>query len=111
MRYLDVNHVYCDWMFAFFLLGWFVTRHFCFMIVIWSTIFDLPRLIPFRWEPENGFYVSNASIDTFIVCLVALQVCPYYPALVALADPNYTDHPDPLVLDYLSDRLESRRHW
>jgi len=74
IRYVEYSQLLCDTIFGGFLLSWVVTRHVLFIIVIWSTYRDCPRLIPFDWAPERGHYMNKSSWITFCVSLSALQV-------------------------------------
>lgn len=64
----------CDIVFGLFMVGWLITRHILFMLVIVSTYVDLPLRIPFRWDPANGHYATNNIYIGFLVLLIVLQV-------------------------------------
>jgi hypothetical protein len=70
----------CDIVFGLFMVGWLITRHILFMLVIVSTYVDLPLRIPFRWDPANGHYATNNIYIGFLVLLIVLQV-RYAPSL------------------------------
>lgn len=63
-----------DATFAVFLLSWIATRHVLYGILLWSVIFELPRLVPYDWRPRDGYFNSYASLRTFWALLIALQV-------------------------------------
>ncbi|KZT62254.1 longevity assurance proteins LAG1/LAC1 [Calocera cornea HHB12733] len=62
-----------DVAFVFFLISWFITRHVLFGAVIYSVYRDLPILVPYRWSPSTGLYLSRNAHIGFITLLVALQ--------------------------------------
>jgi len=64
----------CDILFGLFMVSWLITRHILFMLVIVSTYVDLPRLVPFKWDPANGHYITNNIYINFLVLLSGLQV-------------------------------------
>ncbi|TFK43584.1 TLC domain-containing protein [Crucibulum laeve] len=73
LRYINYQTT-CDLTFAWFLVSWFVTRHFLFVFAIKSTIMDCPVFIPFDWAPERGYYLTQQSHLLFCVLLVSLQI-------------------------------------
>lgn len=73
LKYLGLSTL-CDTTFVLFMVSWFITRHFFFVLVIKSTIFEAPRLIPFVWDPEPGHYMPRRVHYTFSALLVVLQV-------------------------------------
>ncbi len=77
LRYLEVTQVVCDTLFAWFMLSWFVTRHVLFNFVIRSSLYDLPRLVTYRWDPPSGHFMTSGGYVMFNVCLCTLQVCKY----------------------------------
>lgn len=56
------------------MLSWLVTRHGLFIIAIYSTCFDLPRIVPFEWAPERGHYFTENTWRMFAALLCSLQV-------------------------------------
>ncbi|KAF9263459.1 longevity assurance proteins LAG1/LAC1 [Marasmius fiardii PR-910] len=74
IRYLALPQIYCDATFVWWLISWVVTRHLLFAIVIWSAMFDGPRLHPWKWDPASGYYFSKGAWGMFISCLLALEV-------------------------------------
>ncbi|KAF8076331.1 TLC domain-containing protein [Lyophyllum atratum] len=74
IRYIEISQLACDLTFAFFLISWLITRHFLFLFVIFSTYYDLPRLVPFRWSVEEGLYLTKTAWLFFVSALSALQV-------------------------------------
>ena len=44
------------------------------MLVIVSTFFDLPRYLPYKWDPANGHYATNNIYIGFLVLMGLLQV-------------------------------------
>jgi very-long-chain ceramide synthase len=79
IKYIDISQTLCDFTFGCFLLSWLLTRHVAFIRVIWSAIFDVPKVLPFVWDPETGSYLTYGSLMMFILCLLALQVsCALY---------------------------------
>jgi len=73
LNYLGASTA-CDAMFGLFMVLWIVTRHFLFVKLIYSTMFDLPKWIPPRWEPEVGYYFTENVHRVFVVLLIGLQV-------------------------------------
>lgn len=61
-------------MFAIFIVAWIITRHVLYPILLWSVIFELPRLVPYDWRPRDGYFNSFASHHAFCGLLLALQV-------------------------------------
>ncbi|KAH8830787.1 TLC domain-containing protein [Flagelloscypha sp. PMI_526] len=57
-KYIGLPHQISDWVFAVFMLSWFVTRHIFYNLVLWSTIFDLPKFIDLEWKPEIGKFLT-----------------------------------------------------
>lgn len=53
IRYIDISQLACDLTFACFLVSWLVTRHFLFLFVIYSTVVDLPKHVPFLLNTEQ----------------------------------------------------------
>lgn len=76
IRYLRVWQLATDVLFGWFMVSWFVTRHVLFMLVIWSTIYDIRKYIPTLWDPAQGFYLTASALSAFIAMLLALQVSP-----------------------------------
>lgn len=74
LRYLD-HSTLCDVTFVWFMVSWFVTRHVLFVCVILkSTWYDCPRLIPFEWDPIRQRYLTETAWIIFMALLSALQV-------------------------------------
>lgn len=65
----------CDIVFGLFMVAWLVTRHILFMLVITSIYMDMPKRSALRWDPPNGYYVSNNIYIAFVVLMALLQVC------------------------------------
>ncbi|KIK65318.1 hypothetical protein GYMLUDRAFT_38766 [Collybiopsis luxurians FD-317 M1] len=74
LRYLNLPQIFPDVTFGVFMVSWFVTRHIYFVIAIKSVIFDLPRFVPFDWDPEHGYYLTKGSHAMFILCMLALEI-------------------------------------
>ncbi|KAF5393783.1 hypothetical protein D9757_000071 [Collybiopsis confluens] len=74
LRYLNLPKIFPDLTFGVFMVSWFITRHVLFVIAIKSTIFDLPRNIPYIWDPERGLYLTKGSHTMFILCMLALEI-------------------------------------
>lgn len=74
IRYIDISQLACDLTFAWFLVSWLVTRHFLFLFVIFSTVFQLPKHVPFILNPERGYYLTKSAYVAFCIMLGALQV-------------------------------------
>lgn len=73
LRYIEVSQLATDAVFGWFLLSWLVTRHFLFVLVIKSAIFDAPRLIAM----DN--FQTRTALTTFCILLLALEVSPPSP--------------------------------
>ena len=63
-----------DAVFAIFIVAWIITRNVLYPILLWSVIFELPRLVPYGWRPRDGYFNSFASHHAFCGLLLALQV-------------------------------------
>ncbi|KDR83793.1 hypothetical protein GALMADRAFT_236178 [Galerina marginata CBS 339.88] len=74
IRYLDISQFACDFVFAIFMFSWLITRHFLFLFVIYSTIFEGPNYVEFKWDYEGSYYVTQTNFTIFCVLLLALQV-------------------------------------
>ncbi|KAG7097015.1 hypothetical protein E1B28_004408 [Marasmius oreades] len=74
IRYLALPQIYCDATFVWWLISWFVTRHVLFVVVIYSTMFDLPRLHPWKWDPPSGHYLTKGAHVMFTSSLLALEI-------------------------------------
>lgn len=72
-RYLSFSFL-CDATFTWFLLSWFVTRHVLFILIIKSTYFDVPKLLPLSWNPDEGWYLTSDVLLGFSILMMALQV-------------------------------------
>jgi len=64
----------CDIVFGLFMVGWLVTRHILFVIVIMSMYTDMPYYIAFKWDPEGGHYLTNRVYIGFLALMSMLQV-------------------------------------
>lgn len=69
----------CDILFGLFMVSWLITRHVLFILVIVSMYTNVPRYIPFKWDPANGHYVTNGVYIGFLVLMGLLQVRPFSP--------------------------------
>ncbi|KAF5363300.1 hypothetical protein D9756_000674 [Leucocoprinus leucothites] len=74
LRYIEVSQLATDATFGWFLISWLVTRHFLFLSVIKSAIFDAPRLITFEWSVEKGHFLTREALTAFCSLLLALEV-------------------------------------
>lgn len=74
IRYLEISQLLCDMTFGVFMISWLITRHFLFNIVIYSTIFDGPKYVEWKWDWEGGDYVTKNAFTLFCILLVVLQV-------------------------------------
>ncbi|EDR12841.1 uncharacterized protein LACBIDRAFT_246558 [Laccaria bicolor S238N-H82] len=74
IRYIDISQLACDLTFACFLVSWLVTRHFLFLFVIYSTVVDLPKHVPFLLNTEQGYYLTKSAYLAFCIMLGTLQV-------------------------------------
>ncbi|EJD01170.1 longevity assurance proteins LAG1/LAC1 [Fomitiporia mediterranea MF3/22] len=72
LRYLSLQKI-CDAMFTWFLISWFITRHFFFILVIKSLYSDGSTLIPFIWSPEDNHYWTYEIWMGFLALLISLQ--------------------------------------
>lgn len=76
LRYLKISQLATDAIFGWFLLSWLVTRHFLFISVIKSAIYDAPRLIKYEWSVERGHFLTKTALGAFCTMLLALEVGP-----------------------------------
>lgn len=74
-RYLRVPGLIMDSVFGFFAFSWVITRDILFGIVIYSAYKRSPQLMEFKWDPENGHYITYTGYVAFVSLLLALQVC------------------------------------
>ncbi|EAU84743.1 longevity-assurance protein [Coprinopsis cinerea okayama7 len=74
IRYLEVSQLATDVIFGWFMVSWFVTRHFLFILVIWSAAYDATKYIPFVVDPSRGFYLTRTAYLAFVGMLIALQI-------------------------------------
>jgi len=72
-RYLYFSRC-CDATFVIFLVSWLVTRHFLFLFVIKSSLFDAPNLLPPVWDPSRGYLMTQGVLNVFNAMLVSLQI-------------------------------------
>lgn len=72
-RYLRVPALIMDSVFAFFAFSWIITRNILFGIVIYSAYKKGPELLQFKWDPENGSYITYTGYVAFVSLLLALQ--------------------------------------
>ena len=72
--------LFCDTIFGLFMATWLVTRHILFTLVIVSIYADVPKYCQFKWDPANGYYVTNNVYIGFLVLMGLLQVrqVPYF---------------------------------
>jgi acyl-CoA-dependent ceramide synthase len=73
VKYMGLPNV-ADVLFGIFLLAWVVTRHVFFGLTIFSVIYDLPRIVGYRWDPQSGHFLNFPAHVGFCVLLVALQI-------------------------------------
>ena len=64
----------CDILFGLFMVSWLVTRHILFILVIASMYVGVPRYLPFKWDPANGYYVNDRIYVGFLGLMGLLQV-------------------------------------
>lgn len=63
-----------DTTFALFLVSWIATRHVIYGRILWSVLFEAPRLLPYDWRVTEGYFFSRGVHVGFCVLLCALQV-------------------------------------
>lgn len=75
IKYMGLQTL-CDAMFGAFMLSWTFTRHIGYMIVMWSCIYDAPRLIPYQSPADlrTGHVFTYPTYVVFIALLAILQV-------------------------------------
>lgn len=74
MKYMG-GSLSCDIMFGLFMFAWLITRHILLVLVIGSIYVDIPKYSQLRWDPPNGYYMSQRIYTTFLVLMGLLQVC------------------------------------
>ncbi|KAH7105402.1 longevity assurance proteins LAG1/LAC1 [Auriculariales sp. MPI-PUGE-AT-0066] len=72
LRYLGLTTA-CDIAFGFFAVSWIITRQVLFSQIVWS-VYHLPRLVSFKWDPQSGHYLTPAAYWGFLTLLSALLV-------------------------------------
>ncbi|GAA5958078.1 hypothetical protein JCM3765_002801 [Sporobolomyces pararoseus] len=63
-----------DTTFALFLVSWIATRHVIYGMILWSVIFEAPKILPYDWRATEGYFFSRGVHVSFSVLLCALQV-------------------------------------
>jgi acyl-CoA-dependent ceramide synthase len=72
-----------DGLFVIFVVGWIITRHYYFLIIIYSAYADMPRFGAVAWDPETERYIGYYFHRFYIGLLLGLQVlCIYWFWLV-----------------------------
>jgi very-long-chain ceramide synthase len=56
------------------MIGWLFTRQFLFIGVLLSVMNDVPKIIPYKWDPPSGAYITARAINIFSLTLGALLV-------------------------------------
>ncbi|KAI0321800.1 longevity assurance proteins LAG1/LAC1 [Amylostereum chailletii] len=73
LRYLGYQTL-CDGAFISFMISWLYTRTYLFTRVVISTSVDAPRILPFDWRPEEGFYFTKEAHMGFMALLISLEI-------------------------------------
>lgn len=73
LKYIGCDTAADVW-FGIFLVGWVVTRHIFYPWTVWAAIFGFPRLAPYKFSPEQGYFLNFFTHVGFVVLLVGLQV-------------------------------------
>ncbi|KAG2187211.1 hypothetical protein INT44_004883 [Umbelopsis vinacea] len=73
LNYLNLRTI-CDITFGLFALGWLVTRHGFFTMIIWSTAFDPHKYMDMKWEPENGKYFTPFTQKIYLGLFLLLNM-------------------------------------
>lgn len=73
LNYLNLRTI-CDIAFGLFAVGWLVTRHILFTIVIWSTAFDPQKYMDMLWEPEKGKYFTPTTQKIYLGLFLLLDL-------------------------------------
>jgi very-long-chain ceramide synthase len=109
LKYLEFQRP-CDFTFFLFVISWPYTRHYIYNRIIYSAVFDAPRVFHrdnhmkswyqqtprrgggqwkagFSWNPEEGYYMTEEVHIAFLALLVALQalLCLWFVMIVRLA--------------------------
>lgn len=71
-KYLDIP-LLPDITFVFFLVSWLATRQVMFLMAVYSTVWEARNSGTFKWDPQNGFYLTNTVLNTFSGALWILQ--------------------------------------
>jgi acyl-CoA-dependent ceramide synthase len=80
LRYLSLLKL-CDFTFVVFLVSWLLSRQIGLSLVIKTAYFDAPKYIPFKWDPKNGYYLTEGAYYGFIgaitilLCLASVWFC------------------------------------
>ena len=73
LRYLSFTTA-CDITFVVFLVAWLFSRQIVLAFVIRSVYLEVPRNIPYVWDPEAGLYLNRVTYWGFVIMLSILWV-------------------------------------
>ncbi|ODV89095.1 hypothetical protein CANCADRAFT_133693 [Tortispora caseinolytica NRRL Y-17796] len=91
------NHpTLCDCAFVNFIISWIVTRHYMYILLVWSVLYDASSLIPYGTciSPEGDFFNSSSprcftrSVHyTFVgmLCFIQILTILWFTAIVKVA--------------------------
>ncbi|KAG8927189.1 sphingosine N-acyltransferase lag1 [Tulasnella sp. 418] len=76
-----------DITFGIFLLEWLLTRQIMYTMILKSLICDAPEIMPFKWDPANGYYFSERMFYIFITLLSLLLIllCIWFVMIARVA--------------------------
>ncbi|CAH7675832.1 sphingosine N-acyltransferase lac1 [Phakopsora pachyrhizi] len=72
LNYIEAG-IFCDSTFALFVLSWIYTRHYVYMKIVYSILYEAPEDIPFLWDPSQGHLTSRTMWIGFLMLLILLQ--------------------------------------
>ncbi|KAJ1719407.1 Sphingosine N-acyltransferase lag1 [Coemansia erecta] len=84
MRYLGFEKL-TEYSFVVFLASWIYTRHYLFIKVIYSVMYESKQILSLtQWDPANGSYYSRNTIKGFVALLCTLQLLLIYWLMLML---------------------------
>ena len=85
-KYMDYPLI-PDIIFVVFMISWLVTRQILFFFVVLSTTSEVYSSGRFKWDPPNGYYLSENVLSTFrgALWLLLLLMCIWFATICRLA--------------------------
>ncbi|KAG2227784.1 hypothetical protein INT45_002022 [Circinella minor] len=77
LKYLGFTTL-CDVAFAMFAIGWPVTRHGFFTVIVWATYAEPDKYMDMLWEPAKGKYFTPFTQKLYLFLLLSLDIIMIY---------------------------------